>query len=217
MLNTPMLRALPHARASTTNMATTPMSNGIQINWFLAYKFINSLFLGLSIGSVFVLYSPLSPSIFSAGGIGLALGTLLIATQYHRLFNVRWLFRISLGVELVILAGVIGVLIQPIDTPLALFIYIGYQFSFAFGSYLVRCETFLINAQANLKQLDIAKQAGYLLGMAGAWLFYELVESVWSISERTEQVTAIHWPLLVIEAGVVASLVRAFPARQRAS
>jgi cyanate permease len=198
-------------------MATTPMSHGIQINWFLAYKFINSLFLGLSIGSVFVLYSPLSPSIFSAGGIGLALGTLLIATQYHRLFNVRWLFRISLGVELVILAGIIGVLIHPIDTPLALFIYIGYQFSFAFGSYLVRCETLLINAQANLKRLDIAKQTGYLLGMAGAWLFYELVESVWLISERTEQVTAIHWPLLVIEAGVVASLVRAFPARQRAS
>lgn len=210
-----MRQASLHVRAWTTNMATTPINSEIRLPWFLAYKFINSLFLGVSIGSVFVLYSPLSPSIFSAGGIGLALGTLLIATQYHRLFNVRWFFSISLGVELIILAGIIGVLVHPIDTPLALFIYIGYQFSFAFGSYLVRCETLLIQAQANLKQLDIAKQAGYLLGMAGAWLFYELVESVWSLSEQTEQVTAIHWPLLVIEAGVIASLVRAFSAQQR--
>lgn len=211
-----MRQASPHVRAWTTDVATAPLQSGIQLNWFLAYKFINSLFLGVSIGSVFVLYSPLSPSIFSAGGIGLALGTLLIATQYHRLFNVQWFFRISLGVELVILAGIIGVLVHPIDAPLALFIYIGYQFSFAFGSYLVRCETLLIQAQANLKQLDIAKQAGYLLGMAGAWLFYELVESVWSVSEQTQQVTAIHWPLLIIETGVIASLVRAFSAQQRA-
>ncbi len=128
-----------------------------------------------------------------------------------------WFFRISLGVELIILAGIIGVLVHPIDTPLALFIYIGYQFSFAFGSYLVRCETLLIQAQANLKRLDIAKQAGYLLGMAGAWLFYELVESVWSLSEQTEQVTAIHWPLLVIEIGVVTSLLRAFSTRKPSS
>ena len=212
-----MQLALPRARAWTTNMATAPISSGIRLNWFLAYKFINSLFLGVSIGSVFVLYSPLSPSTFSAGGIGLALGTLLIATQYHRLFNVGWFFRISLGVELIILAGIIGVLVHPIDTPLALFIYIGYQFSFAFGSYLVRCETLLIQAQANLKRLDIAKQAGYLLGMAGAWLFYELVESVWSLSEQTEQVTAIHWPLLVIEIGVVTSLLRAFSTRKPSS
>ena len=49
----------------------------IRFNWFLAYKFFNSLFLGLSIGAVFTLYEPLSPAIFSAGGIGLALATLL--------------------------------------------------------------------------------------------------------------------------------------------
>ena len=42
---------------------------------FIRYKFLNSLFLGLSVGAVFVLYTPLSPAVFSAGGIGLALGT----------------------------------------------------------------------------------------------------------------------------------------------
>ncbi len=48
-------------------------STAIRFGWFLAYKFFNSLFLGLSIGAVFTLYEPLSPAIFSAGGIGLAL------------------------------------------------------------------------------------------------------------------------------------------------
>jgi len=189
---------------------TPPTSHGIHLNWFITYKFINSLFLGLSIGSVFVLYSPLSPTVFSAGGVGLALGTLLIATQYHRLFNARWFFLISLGVELIILSGIVGVLIHPIDTPLALFIYIGYQFSFAFGNYLVRCETLLIQAQVSLKHLDIAKQSGYLLGMALAWLFYELLAARWSVLEKSEQVTAIHWPLLAVEIGVILSLARAF-------
>lgn len=205
------LLALPRGKVLTTSMLDTPISSRINLPWFIAYKLVNSLFLGLSIGSVFVLYSPLSPIVFSAGGIGLAVGTLLIATQYHRLFNTLWFFRISLGVELIILVGIIGVLAHPIDMPLALFIYIGYQFSFAFGSYLVRCETLLIPTQTSLKHLDIAKQSGYLLGMAGAWLFYQFIESAWSVSGRLEQVTAIHWPLLIVEICVVITLTRAFP------
>ena len=52
---------------------------------FIRYKFLNSLFLGLSVGAVFVLYTPLSPAVFSAGGIGLASGTLIVATQYRRI------------------------------------------------------------------------------------------------------------------------------------
>ena len=71
-------------------------STAIRFGWFLAYKFFNSLFLGLSIGAVFTLYEPLSPAIFSAGGIGLALATLVIATQYHRLFNPEWFYRLSI-------------------------------------------------------------------------------------------------------------------------
>ena len=36
---------------------------------FIRYKFLNSLFIGFSVGAVFVLYTPLSPAVFSAGGI----------------------------------------------------------------------------------------------------------------------------------------------------
>ena len=186
---------------------------GIRFSWFLAYKFLNSLFLGLSIGTVFVVYSPLSPAVFSAGGIGLALGTLLIATQYHRLFNVIWFYRISLLVELVILAGITGVLIYPIEETLALFVYLGYQLTFAFGSYLVRCETQLIPEKNRLTQLDVAKQIGYLAGMGISWGIYEALEALWEVVERTEQVTLMHRPLFILEVLVIVALIGAFKRR----
>lgn len=182
----------------------------IHFGWFLAYKFFNSLFLGLSIGAVFTLYEPLSPAIFSAGGIGLALATLLIATQYHRLFNPFWFYRLSLTVELVILFGVIGVLLYPIEQPLALFIYLGYQFTFALGSYLVRCETLLFVDNKRLTQLDIAKQVAYLVGMGASWLTYQIFETQFQIIGKAAQVTAIHWPLLGIGIIIVFCLTRAF-------
>ena len=36
---------------------------------FIRYKFLNSLFLGLSVGAVFVLYTPLSPAVFSQAAL----------------------------------------------------------------------------------------------------------------------------------------------------
>ena len=139
---------------------------------FIRYKFLNSLFLGLSVGAVFVLYTPLSPAVFSAGGLGLAVGTLIVATQYRRILAPAWFFRLSLLVELITLSGVAAVLILPIEVPLALFVYIGYQITFSLGNYLVRCETLLMGAVDQLRRLDVAKQAGYLLGMAVAWGLY---------------------------------------------
>ena len=143
---------------------------------FIRYKFLNSLFLGLSVGAVFVLYTPLSPAVFSAGGLGLALGTLIVATQYRRILLPLWFFRLSLAVELITLSGVTAVLILPIELPLALFVYIGYQITFSLGNYLVRCETLLMGSVEQLRQLDIAKQTGYLLGMATAWAMYTGLE-----------------------------------------
>ena len=51
--------------------------------WFIRYKFFNSLFLGVSIGAIFTLYVPLEPSIYSLGGVILAMGMLLVARLYH--------------------------------------------------------------------------------------------------------------------------------------
>lgn len=195
---------------NASQTADAPSTLRIDSRWFIAYKFANSLFLGLSIGTVFVLYSPLAPAVFSAGGIGLALATLVIATQYHRLFNAQWFRRLSLLVELVILFGIIAVLALPIAQPLALFIYLGYQVTFAFGSYLVRCETRLIPEEHRLTQLDVAKQVGYLLGMGVSWSLYTGFEHYLAMTEKDAQVVAMHWPLLGLELAIIVLLLKAF-------
>ena len=177
---------------------------------FIRYKFLNSLFLGLSVGAVFVLYTPLSPAVFSAGGLGLALGTLIVATQYRRILVPAWFFRLSIAVELITLSGVTAVLVLPITLPLALFVYIGYQITFSLGSYLVRCETLLMGSVEQLRQLDIAKQAGYLLGMAAAWAIYTGLEHLLMVSEETAQVVSLHRVLWGLEVLVLAALWRAF-------
>ncbi len=106
--------------------------------------------------------------------------------------------------------GVAGVLLYPLEKPLALFIYLGYQFTFALGSYLVRCETLLFVDNKRLTQLDIAKQTAYLVGMGASWLAYQVFESHFQIIDKTTQVTAIHWPLLAIEILIIFCLTRAF-------
>ena len=177
---------------------------------FIRYKFLNSLFLGLSVGAVFVLYTPLSPAVFSAGGLGLALGTLIVATQYRRILVPAWFFRLSIAVELITLSGVTAVLVLPIALPLALFVYIGYQITFSLGNYLVRCETLLMGSVEQLRQLDIAKQAGYLLGMATAWAIYTGLEHWLMVSEETAQVVSLHWALWGLEVMVLGALWGAF-------
>jgi len=177
---------------------------------FIRYKFLNSLFLGLSVGAVFVLYTPLSPAVFSAGGLGLALGTLIVATQYRRILVPAWFFRLSIAVELITLSGVTAVLVLPIALPLALFVYVGYQITFSLGNYLVRCETLLMGSVEQLRQLDIAKQAGYLLGMAAAWAIYTGLEHWLMVSEETAQVVSLHWVLWGLEVMVLGALWRAF-------
>ena len=177
---------------------------------FIRYKFLNSVFLGLSVGAVFVLYPPLSPAVFSAGGLGLALGTLIVATQYRRILVPAWFFRLSIAVELVTLSGVTAVLALPIALPLALFVYIGYQITFSLGNYLVRCETLLMGSVEQLRQLDIAKQAGYLLGMAAAWTIYTGLEHWLMVSEETAQVVSLHWVLWGLEVMVLGALWGAF-------
>ena len=177
---------------------------------FIRYKFLNSLFLGLSVGAVFVLYTPLSPVVFSAGGLGLALGTLIVATQYQRILVPAWFFRLSIAVELITLSGVTAVLVLPIALPLALFVYIGYQITFSLGNYLVRCETLLMGSVEQLRQLDIAKQAGYLLGMAAAWAIYTGLEHWLMVSEETAQVVSLHWALWGLEVMVLGALWSAF-------
>lgn len=176
---------------------------------FIRYKFVNSLFLGLSVGVIFILYRPLEPSIYSIGGVALALGILLIARFYHTILNTEWFFRISLLVEVVLLLAMLYFLAKPYTYQTALIIYIGYQITFMFGSYLVRAETLLLKRDELLTRLDTAKQLGYLFGMAASYLFYKLIEH-YGITSDKEQVYTLHFLLVAVEFLVIWLVFKSF-------
>ena len=149
-------------------------SNNLQLNHrnYIFYKFFNSLFLGTSIGSVFIIYSPLEPAIYSIGGIVLALGLMGVAMFYEKILNIGYFYIISLFVEIVILAVLISFLIFSYSYEIALCVYIGYQVTFIFGSYLGRVETLLLKKKRILKAVDISKQAGYMIGLLLSYVVF---------------------------------------------
>lgn len=177
---------------------------------FIKYKFLNSLFLGTSIGSVFTIYNPLEPSVYSIGGIFLAIAMILVATQYSRILNINYFYKISLFVELVILLVIIAFLIFSFSYQIAFTVYIGYQLTFIFGSYLVRGETLLLKKEKILTLVDISKQFGYLVGLGTSFLFYKILEYYFNINENQNQVFLIHYILLTIELLVIIFLIKSF-------
>tara|TARA_Y100000385_G_scaffold258807_1_gene287067 strand:+ start:273 stop:857 length:585 start_codon:yes stop_codon:yes gene_type:complete len=182
----------------------------IQNKNFISYKFLNSLFMGVSIGSIFTIYNPLEPSVYSIGGIVLALGMILVATQYHKILTVKYFYRISLLVELIILVVIISFLIFSYSYKIALVVYLGYQITFIFGSYLVRGETLILKDDKLLKAVDIAKQSGYLTGLLFSYLFYEGVDYFFGLNDNQSQVFHLHYPLLLIEIFVIIFLMKSF-------
>ena len=166
--------------------------------------------MGLSVGSIFILYAPLNPSVYSLGGIALALGMLCIAKLYSKILTINYFYKISLFVEVVILFVMIYFLIFSYSYTTALLIYIGYQTTFTFGSYLVRAETLFLKKSEFLSFVDVAKQKGYLFGMLISYLFYQGISYFFSISDKQDQVYNIHFLLLLIQVGTIYFLMRAF-------
>ncbi|MFT7880064.1 MAG: hypothetical protein ABXS91_06665 [Sulfurimonas sp.] len=177
--------------------------------WFIRYKFFNSLLLGLSVGAIFTIYTPLEPSVYSLGGVVLAAGMLLIARLYSYILNAEWFFRISLFVEIILLLIMCYFLFDPYTYQTALIVYVGYQATFVFGNYLVRVETLLLGEDRLLTRLDTAKQMGYLLGMAGSYLFYRLLDQV-GVVENQPQVYYLHFLLIAVEALVIFLIIKSF-------
>ena len=188
------------------------MLSNINLNQsaFILYKWFNSLFLGVSIGSVFTIYEPLEPSVYSLGGIALAAAMIIVAKFYHKILNVYFFFRLSLAVELIVMLMLIAFLIFSYSYQTALLIYIGYQITFVFGSYLVRAETLVFKEDHILTKIDMAKQIGYLVGMAISYAFYKGVEYFELRSDKQEQVYYMHFLLVAIELIVITLLWKAF-------
>ena len=141
-------------------------------NNFLAYKLLNSSFTGLSIGILFSIYEPLSPIVYSAGGMVLAGLMILVALFYEKLLNATSFFAITMVVEFVMLAVIYGFFILGYGLTSALLVYCGYQLTFVFGGYLVRAETLVANDKDLLSKIDVLKQVGYLVGLGLSFLYY---------------------------------------------
>jgi predicted MFS family arabinose efflux permease len=180
---------------------------------FITYKFFNSLFLGVSVGAIFTIYAQLEPSVYSLGGIALAVGMLIVARFYHRILNAEWFYRISLLVEVVLLIVMIYFLIHPYTYATALIVYLGYQLTFVFGSYLVRAETLLLKDDETLTRLDTAKQTGYLIGMGISFVFYKILEHC-KITDNQAKVYDLHYLLIGIEVLIIILLIRSFIRKQ---
>jgi putative membrane protein len=191
------------------------MRTTIALRDFVRYKCLNALFTGLSVGSIFIIYTPLQPWVYSLGGIVLALAMLLIARYYVAILNRAWFWRISMGVEIVMALLVLYFLLFSYSYVTALFVYAGYQLTFAFGAYLVRAETLLIAKAKALTWLDVYKQIGYLAGMVVSFLFYKGLELGYGIEQSSEQVYLLHYLLLLVEASVIYYLYRAFHRAKR--
>ncbi|MCV6608931.1 MAG: hypothetical protein OIF32_12030 [Campylobacterales bacterium] len=170
---------------------------------------MNSTFTGLSIGALFTIYSPLEPSIFSIGGIALAVMMLIVAHFYNVLLQIKQFFYISLFVEVVMLFLVIGFIISPYTYQTALLVYIGYQLTFSFGSYLVRAETLFTKRRKLLTLIDSSKQLGYLIGMVASWLFYKTT-GYYGVDEKSQAVLILHYFLFFVELGIIYFLLRSF-------
>ena len=177
---------------------------------FISYKFFNSLFTGISVGSIFIIYTPLAPSVYSLGGIVLATLMLIVATFYAKILNNHYFFRISLFVEIILLVMVVYFLLFSYSYQTALMIYIGYQLSFVFGSYLVRAETLALKKDKILTFVDVAKQAGYLIVLAISLLFYKVLEYLFDIIDNQLQVYNLHYLLVVVEVLIIYLLVKSF-------
>lgn len=181
----------------------------IQKREFIGYKLLNSFFGGISMGTVFIIYSELNPSVFSIGGIALAIGLLIVAKLYTKILNIDTFYKISMLVEIVMLFAVIYFLLFPYNYTTALLVYIGYQFTFVFGGYLIRAETVFLNRPKLLSFIDVAKQKGYLAGMFFAYIFYKILEFI-NITSNQEHVYNIHLVLLLLQISIISLLQKSF-------
>ena len=191
------------------------MSNlSIDNSKYLKYKFFNSLFLGISVGSYITIYSPLDIKTFSIGGIFLAIAMIIIAKYYHKIININYFKKISLTAEYCILLSLLILLIFSYSYTISLAIYIIYQITFSFGSYLVRTETMLFNDKKIISKLDVIKQQGTLIGMGFSFVFHKLIENYLLIDDNETQVYYVHFVLVIVQLMTIVFLTNSFVVRK---
>jgi putative membrane protein len=181
---------------------------------FLKYKLFNSLFTGLSIGMLITIYGPLDPLTYSIGGMFLAVGMLIIAKFYKKLLNIKSFYYISLMVEIMMLITVIIFIFLKISLLSALLIYIGYQFTFTFGGYLIRAETLVANNKELLGKIDFNKNLGYLIGLGASFVFFYTLKNGFEIIDPESQIMILHYLLIILQISIVLFLKASFSRKE---
>ena len=188
------------------------MSPKLQINnrAFIKYKFFNSLFFGIAIGSYVVQYEPLKIVDFPIMGIIFSLLAIPIAMLYTKIMTMNYFYKFSLFVEIIMVIWIIAFLISPYSYQIALLIYIARQITFLFGDFLGRAETIFIQKTEILSSIDVAKQLGAISGMIISVIFYKVLDHCYMISDNQTKVVYIHFLLVFIEATIIFLLIRSF-------
>ena len=182
----------------------------INNNAFIVYKFFNSLFFGIAIGSYVTQYKPLNIIDFPIMGIIFSLLAIPIAMLYKKIMTINYFYKFSLLVEIIMMIWIIAFLINPYSYQIALLIYIARQVTFLFGDFLGRAETIFIKETEILSSIDVAKQIGAISGMIISVVFYKILEQRYFIAENAPQVFYIHFLLAIIEIIIIILLVRSF-------
>jgi hypothetical protein len=184
----------------------------LRVKNYCIYRFLNSLFLGLSVGTIFIIYEPLKPSVYPIGGIILAFGMFILASQYKKLMNKRAFFAVLLGVEILTLALIVVYLILKQSLFSALVIYMCYQITFLFGNYILRAETVILKYVKLYAFADMLKQVGYLLGLGLAFICYKMFELFTNL-DKISEVYYLHYILIIVQTAVIFRLIISFKIR----
>ena len=181
----------------------------IDIRSYIHYKLLSSIYAGSALGSIFVIYATLPPSLFSLGGIALAIGGWAIAMFYIRLINIGSFFIIGGVAEIMILLLTLSFVAFHDAAWISLFVYCLYQLIFLFGNYLVRAETKLLSRTALFSVFDKAKQIGYLAGLGLSFAAYQILGSL-GIDSSKEQIVFLYTALALLQILVLIFYFRAF-------
>ena len=197
-------------KISEKNITLKESRYSINVNNFIFYKFINTMFTGIAIGSYVVQYEPIKIDDFPIMGIIFAVLTIPISLLYQRILTIDYFFRFLLLVELIMLIWITLFLISPYSYQIALLIYIARNITFLFGDFLGRAETLFLKKKRILSSIDVIKQIGSICGMILSVLIYKYLEDVYLISDNQTEVYYIHFILIVLQILIVISVFKSF-------
>ena len=117
-------------------------------------------------------------------------------------------------VEIMMLITLLIFIFWDLSLVSALLIYIGYQFTFTFGGYLVRAETLVASEKELLGKIDFNKQLGYLVGLGASFVFYYTLNDGFQIVDTMSQIMILHYLLIILQVLIVLFLKASFSRKE---